>query len=58
MKKIAMIKNGIVENISIWDGRSKWSPDGYTLINITDNPKVDIGWLYDGHIFTAPDRVA
>ena len=52
-----MIKNGIVENIAIWDGITVWNPTGYTLIDITTtNMNVNIGWLYnsDTQVFSAP----
>jgi hypothetical protein len=55
MKRIAMIANGIVENIAAWDGESTWSPEGVTLVDITDLPDVQIGWLYDGTTFTDPN---
>lgn len=53
MKRIAMVKDGIVENIAVWDGRAEWNPSGYELIDVT-GLSVDIGWNYDGENFNAP----
>lgn len=54
MKTIAMIRNGIVSNIAVWDGESAWNPgDEYTLVDITDRPEVHIGHSYDGQDFSA-----
>jgi len=45
MKRIAMIKDGVVENICIWDGISVWNPgDNYLLIDVTQIP-CEIGWI-------------
>lgn len=46
MKRIAMIKNNIVENIAIWDGVSLWSPPGVLLVDVT-NIICDVGYVYD-----------
>lgn len=54
MKRIAMIKDGTVVNISVWDGVSPWNPGSqYVLVDITDLPHVDIGFTYDGINFNA-----
>ena len=53
--RIAMIKDGIVLNIAIWDGVSNWDPGGYLLVDITDQNEVDIGWNYDGTNFINPN---
>lgn len=50
MKKIAMVKNGVVENISIWDMETPWNPEGYELYDVTDK-MVNIGDIYDGEQF-------
>lgn len=55
MKRMAMLQNGVVENIAEWDGVAVWHPGlQYTLVDITSQPQVDIGWTYDGHQFSAP----
>lgn len=51
---MAMVQAGVVTNISVWDGITKWSPAGYTLVDVTAIPTVVIGSTYDGSKFTAP----
>ncbi|MEE9647906.1 hypothetical protein [Enterobacter soli] len=48
----ALVKNGIVENIVIWDGEGDLF-DEFKAVNI-DGQSVGIGWAYDGSAFTAP----
>ncbi len=54
-KRIALIKNNVVESIANWDGDPKWIPDpSYVLVDVT-SIKCDIGWTFDGDkSFTAP----
>ena len=47
MHKIAMILNGVVENIAVWDGVSQWQPEGFTLVDVTEEPQVGMGYHYD-----------
>lgn len=54
MNRIAMIVNGIVENIAAWDGISTWDPEGYTLINVTGNLEIEPGWLLTDGVFYPP----
>ena len=58
-QQIAIIKNGLVQNVGSWFGDQSWwtsmEKDGFTLVNITMiNPQPGIGWSYDGSNFTAP----
>ena len=58
MKRIAMIKDNVVENISVWDGVTEWNPGPeWMLVDITDQPQVGIGWLYNPNTqtFSNPD---
>lgn len=48
----AVVKNGIVENVILWDGESEWSPDNGVAI-IADSG-VGIGWSYANGVFTPP----
>lgn len=52
--RYAMIKDGIVQNICLWDGdTTKWTPpEGMIVIPAPDN--VGIGWTYDGANWAAP----
>ena len=47
MNKYAHIENGIVTNISLWDGVSEYNPgDGVTIVLSDENTR--IGGTYDG----------
>lgn len=52
MSNYALIKNGIVENVVIWDGYGDIFDD-YITVNI-DDISAGIGWSYDGEVFTPP----
>lgn len=51
--KLAIIKNGYVENVVIADldfaEKMKWD-----FIELADGVSCEPGWLYDGETFTAP----
>jgi hypothetical protein len=52
---IAHIKNGVVDNICVWDRiPSKDELAGFELVNITDS-EVSIGWEYAEGVFTDPN---
>lgn len=48
----AVVKDGIVINIVVWDGETEWQPDDGEAVKIDD--VAGIGWLYDGKKFTPP----
>lgn len=48
----ALIKNGVIENVVVWDGEADIFPD-YIAISI-DGVGAGIGWSYDGKVFTPP----
>ena len=62
MKRYAMIKDRIVENICLWDGNvrsdenpSAWEPpQDYELVDVEDI-FCSIGWLWDGNVFVNPN---
>jgi hypothetical protein len=55
MKTMAMVQDGVVQNIALWDGVSTWSPAGYILVDITNLTQfIDLGYTYDGTNFSAP----
>lgn len=54
VKRIAIIKNGVVENIAVWDGVSPWNPPADSKVDITAKPDIVIGAAYDGKDFTNP----
>ena len=53
--RYAMIRNGVVENVSLWDGDLlKWQPpEGITCIPAPD--EIGIGWIWDGSSWAAPE---
>lgn len=56
MKVFAVVKNGIVINIIMWDGEDKdfaKEIDG-DLVASTEEQQPGIGWLYDGERFITP----
>ena len=57
--KYAIIDNGTVENLILWDGVTEYTPpQNTTLVNI-DNIPCEIGWIQqpDGS-FAAPENNA
>ncbi|HGK7376581.1 TPA: tail fiber assembly protein [Enterobacter asburiae] len=56
MKEFAVIKDGLVDNIILWDGEDNAFAkdiDG-ELIAIPESIQVGIGWSYEGEKFTSP----
>ena len=49
MSKYAIVKNGVVQNIVLWDGAPEYTPDG-KLIEATSDARVGGSW--DGNVFT------
>ena len=53
--RYALINDGTVENVILWDGSTDYEPPaGTTLVEIGSNI-VHIGYLYDGTTFTNPN---
>ena len=52
MQNYALIKNGVVENVVIWDEHGDIFDD-YTVVNL-EGLLAGIGWTYDGEKFSAP----
>ena len=48
----AVIENGVVTNIAVWDGESEWSADGFQVFPLAEG--VSIGWLFVDGEFIAP----
>lgn len=54
-KRIAIIKNGVVENVAVWDGKSPWTPQAFDkLVDVTSLSHIGVGWSHDGNQFTTP----
>jgi hypothetical protein len=56
MSKYAIVDNGVVINIVVWDGAATWSPDSGEPVEIKDSVFVDLGYLYSNEQFTAPEE--
>ncbi|MFW5401370.1 tail fiber assembly protein [Yersinia sp. 1252 StPb PI] len=52
MNKYAVVLNGVVINIVVWDGVTEWQPNEGEAIVATD--EIGIGWYYADGTFTAP----
>lgn len=53
MSRYAIIENGIVTNIVLWDGQAEWSNSAFAT-PIPAGQNVGIGSTYDGTTWTAP----
>lgn len=51
----AIVENGLVVNIVVWDGNSQWSPELGNALPC--HSPVSIGWSYDGNEFIQPPFV-
>lgn len=53
----AVIENGVVINVILWDGETPLGlPNGQTTVLIPDGSPAWIGWGYDGTEFTPPSQ--
>ncbi|MBB6320601.1 hypothetical protein [Paraburkholderia tropica] len=51
----AIVENGVVINVIVWDGESEWSaPAGTSAIRIEAGVTAAIGYTYANGIFSAP----
>lgn len=48
----AVVKDGIVINMVVWDGVTEWQPD--EGMAVAADEYAGIGWSYDGEKFTPP----
>jgi len=52
----AIIENGLVINVALWDGETEWAPpEGTIVVPCPDDAGPD--WTYDGVSFAAPPHV-
>ncbi|CAK7025443.1 hypothetical protein [Saezia sanguinis] len=47
MKTYAVVKDGVVVNLVVWDGKSQWRPDEGKAIALGAEDIVDIGYVYE-----------
>jgi len=50
MTNYAVVKNGVVENIVVWDGQTAFSIEGSEIVEATDDTRIGGSW--DGNVFT------
>jgi len=51
----AIIKNGLVTNVVLWDKQTDWTPpEGAEVVALDDGTPAGPGWTYDGTTFTPP----
>jgi hypothetical protein len=51
----AIVANGVVTNVVLWDGVSEWTPPtGSTANLLPADSQVSVGYTFDGTTFTAP----
>lgn len=55
MSNYALVKNGVVENVVVWDGTGDIFDD-YITVNI-DDISAGIDWTYDGEAFARPPEI-
>lgn len=57
VKRIALLKSGVVVNLAAWDGASAWDPVAAgqcdSTVDVTLQPAVQIGWTYANGSFAA-----
>jgi hypothetical protein len=55
MDRYAIILNGVVSNVILWDGIATYvPPGGSTVLKLAEGQAVGPGFSYDGTAFTAP----
>lgn len=54
MKKYAIVKNNVVENVILWDGVSKWTTDG-SIIEIPEGSVIGPHYIKDGENWIEPN---
>ena len=54
MSNYALVKNGVVENVVVWDGTGDIFDD-YITVNIDISAGID--WTYDGEAFAPPPEI-
>ena len=50
--------NGLVVNVSLWDGETEWQPpEGITVVKVPDGQPCGPGWTFNGTDWIAPPPV-
>lgn len=53
MSNYALVKNGVVENVVVWDGKGELFSE-FVTVELNDDSVASVGWSYDGKEFTPP----
>jgi hypothetical protein len=53
MSRYALIQDGEVVNVVVWDGKTEFTPEG-ELVALTDDEVVGPGWARKGNKWIAP----
>ncbi|MDK4549763.1 tail fiber assembly protein [Enterobacter roggenkampii] len=53
IKRYALIKDGVVENLVSWDGRGDLFSE-FLTVELNDDSVASVGWSYDGKKFMPP----
>lgn len=54
-KRYAIVEDGVVTNIVLWDGIAEWKHPGQAIdASAKENEFIGVGWTYDGEAFKAP----
>lgn len=53
MARYALVEEGVVVNVVIWDGETDCAPLEGALLLAPDSP-VGVGYLFDGNEYSAP----
>ena len=53
MSNYALVKNGVVENVVVWDGKGELFSE-FVTVEMNDDSVASVGWSYDGKEFTLP----
>ncbi|CAB3720242.1 hypothetical protein LMG22037_04702 [Paraburkholderia phenoliruptrix] len=55
MNSYAIVENGVVSNVILWDGQTEWTPPpGSTVMKLADGIECGPGYTFDGTNFIAP----
>lgn len=47
--RYAIVRDGVIENVVLWDGAPGWAPpEGTQLCELSQEDRAEIGWAWDG----------
>ena len=53
----AIVDNGTVTNLVVWDGETEWAPPAGSELVPAGDTGVGVGWLWDGSTFTQQETI-